>query len=289
MFKKIGKCWLNVGLDHLSPTQINKSLDGWFYEYVYRDQEWRRSRKPNAKMIAGNAAQYGWDRFFLKNIPQEQAIEDALNYFLKHKGTFIDDQKEMEQFQANFDAIPLVINNYIQAVKDIKIQNIETVNAEKYVELWIDGVQVPFTGRTDLETEKFFIEAKTKWQRRASKKDGSTTFHNIKAPASPDEYHARQVNFYKEATGKPGYLVYATPSDYKIFYTGETEQLGEEAQKETIATYERRAIKRQNLLELAMESSVTMTAKRYIEPNYKDINYYGYSDIDMKGVKQFYA
>ena len=80
-FKTIGKCWLDVGLNHLSPTQINKPLCGWWYEYVYKTQEWRRARKPNAKMIAGNSAQHGWDGYFLFNQSQDEAIAAGIQHY----------------------------------------------------------------------------------------------------------------------------------------------------------------------------------------------------------------
>ena len=289
-FKTIGKCWLDVGLNHLSPTQINKPLCGWWYEYVYKTQEWRRARKPNAKMIAGNSAQHGWDGYFLFNQSQDEAIAAGIQHYQKQKGLFINDEKEMKQFEVNLEAIPKVITNYIAALKDLEIKKVETVNSERYVELWIDGITVPYTGRTDMETKNFFIEAKTKWQRRSGKpkKDGTHSFINISAPKTPDAYHVNQVCFYKEATQKPGYLVYATPTDYKIYSSLEHEELGVEAQKQTIDNFFTKSKKRQNLLELSQKTTVEYVAKNYVEADLNNINYYGYNEDEITEVKRFY-
>ena len=157
-FKFVADYWLKHGLNHLSPTQKNKPLCGWWYEYVYKDQEWRRKKKPNAKMLAGVSAQIGWDSYALSNKSEEESVDLAVKDYLKRKGNFLDDEKEMKQFEVNLEAIPLVVKNYIQALNDLDIKKFKTINSERYVNLWMDGIEIPWTGRTDMETEEFFIE-----------------------------------------------------------------------------------------------------------------------------------
>ena len=39
--------------DHLSPTQLNKNIDQWFYDYCKLTAAERKKLKPNLKMIFG--------------------------------------------------------------------------------------------------------------------------------------------------------------------------------------------------------------------------------------------
>ncbi len=146
--------WLKHGLDHLSPTQKNKPLCAWWYEYVFKDQEWRRKKKPSAKMKAGISAQIGWDNYVLKDTSEDQSVDLAIKDYQKQKGFFIDDEKEMKQWEVNLEAIPAVVKNYIQALKDLDIKKHTTINAEHYVDLQMDGIEIPWIGRTDLETKE---------------------------------------------------------------------------------------------------------------------------------------
>ena len=59
MLIKIGKQWKhrkNGGCftaDHLSPSQLTKSPDQWFYDYCVLDEKDRKKRPPNMRMIFG--------------------------------------------------------------------------------------------------------------------------------------------------------------------------------------------------------------------------------------------
>ena len=59
MLIKIGKQWKHrkVGgcftADHLSPSQLTKSPDQWFYDYCVLDEKDRKKRPPNMRMIFG--------------------------------------------------------------------------------------------------------------------------------------------------------------------------------------------------------------------------------------------
>jgi hypothetical protein len=59
MLMKIGKEWKGIeeggcfSATHLSPSQINKPLDQWFYDYCVLDAASRKKLPPNMKMIFG--------------------------------------------------------------------------------------------------------------------------------------------------------------------------------------------------------------------------------------------
>jgi len=280
--------WLRHGLDHLSPTQLNKSLDNWFFEYVYKDQQWRRNKKPSSKMFAGISAQIGWDNYALFDKSKDESIDIAVEDYKKYKSQFIGDEKEMKQFEINLEDIPAVVKNYIQALDDLEIKKFATINSERNVDKWFDGIEVPITGKTDMETETFFIEAKTKWKRKSGKarKDGTFNYANIAAPTKPDPNHVKQISFYQEATKKPGYLIYATPSNYIIFNTKESEELAPHILESCLNNYKKTALVRQNLLKFSEDPKEI--AKNFIELDTTNINYYSYTDEELKEVRQFY-
>ncbi|MGI9572420.1 MAG: hypothetical protein ACR2L5_03740 [Candidatus Actinomarinaceae bacterium] len=288
-FNFVGEHWLKHGLNHLSPTQKNKPLCGWWYEYVYRDQEWRRKKKPNAKMFAGVSAQIGWDNFALFDKSIDESVDLAVKDYQKRKGTFIDDEKEMKQFEVNLEAIPATVKNYIQALKDLEIKRYKTINSERYVNHWMDGIDIPWTGRTDMETEEFFIEAKTKWQRRSGKprKDGSYNYGKVAIPQTPDKAHIDQVSFYRAATKKEGYLIYATPYEYKVFSTSQSSAISAEVGESCMKDFYRTALTRQNLVKLSDDAE--HIAKNFIQPDFNNIDYYGYTPEELEEVKNFYG
>ena len=59
MLIKIGKMWKHrkeggcFSADHLSPSQLTKSTDQWFYNYCVLDEKDRKKQPPNMKMIFG--------------------------------------------------------------------------------------------------------------------------------------------------------------------------------------------------------------------------------------------
>ena len=59
MLKKIGKEWTKkeeggmFTADHLSPSQLNKNIDQWFFDYCKLTAAERKKLKPNMKMIFG--------------------------------------------------------------------------------------------------------------------------------------------------------------------------------------------------------------------------------------------
>ena len=62
MLKKIGKEWTKkeeggmFTADHLSPSQLNKNIDQWFFDYCVLDEKERKAIPPNLKMIFGGIA-----------------------------------------------------------------------------------------------------------------------------------------------------------------------------------------------------------------------------------------
>ena len=59
MLIKIGKMWKHrkeggcFSADHLSPSQLTKSTDKWFYNFCVLDEKDRKKQPPNMKIIFG--------------------------------------------------------------------------------------------------------------------------------------------------------------------------------------------------------------------------------------------
>ena len=92
------------------------------------------------------------------------------------------------------------------------------------------------------------------------------------------------MSFYAAATKKPGYLIYATPYEYKVFSTDESSALTAETRESCMNDFYRTALTRQNLIKLSDDAEYV--AKNFIQPDFKNINYFGYSDAELDEVKK---
>jgi hypothetical protein len=80
MLKQIGKEFTtkNEGgmftATHMSPSQLNKNIDQWFYEYCVLTEQQRKKIKPNLKMIFGGIA----GRAFQDLITEKLTIDEVM-------------------------------------------------------------------------------------------------------------------------------------------------------------------------------------------------------------------
>ena len=98
--------------------------------------------------------------------------------------------------------------------------------------------------------------------------------------------HAKQVSFYNIATNqKPGVIVYASASDYSILNGENCDELTNDAHYENNLQLKHEALARQNLIKISDDVN---DIKKIITPNWKDINFYSYTEEELKEVKEFY-
>jgi hypothetical protein len=61
--------------DHLSPTQLNKNIDQWFYDYCKLTAAERKKLKPNMKMIFGGLVGQAMQDMIVHNLTLEQVLK----------------------------------------------------------------------------------------------------------------------------------------------------------------------------------------------------------------------
>ena len=61
--------------DHLSPSQLNKNIDQWFFDYCKLTAAERKKLKPNLKMIFGGLAGQGMQDMITENLTLEELMK----------------------------------------------------------------------------------------------------------------------------------------------------------------------------------------------------------------------
>jgi len=278
------------GLSHFSPSQLNKSMSSWFYEYVVKNEQWRRSKQPSAPMLAGNSFAVGYQAYLLENKHEDLAVRAAINDFKKQRKWLMGNPIQIENWEKCLDDMPDTVLNGIQALKDLGVKKYKDINCERNVDFYYDGVDVVTFGKIDVEVEPFFIEFKTKWSKRKKRpKKDEYYYQAVKCPTGIGQFemnHAKQVSFYNIATNKkPGMIVYASASDYSILNSDSCDELTNDAHDENNKQLRHEALARQNILKISDDVN---DIKKIITPNWKDINFYGYTNEELKEVKEFY-
>jgi len=278
------------GLTHFSPSQLNKSMSSWFYEYVVKDQDWRKRKAPTASLLAGNSFAVGYQAYALENKHEEVAVKAAINDYKKKRKYFLGNDVQIENWEKCLDDMPDTVLNGIQALKELEIKKYKDINCERNVEFYYDGVHVVTFGKIDLEVEPFYIEFKSKWSKRKKRpKKDEYYYQAVKCPTSIGQFemnHAKQVSFYNIATNqKPGVIVYASASDYSILNGENCDELTNDAHYENNLQLKHEALARQNLIKISDDVN---DIKKIITPNWKDINFYSYTEEELKEVKEFY-
>ena len=73
--KKIGKEWTSFSATHLSPSQLNKSIDQWFNDYCVLNEQQRKNIPANAKMIAGGLVGVAVQDRIVYNLTTKEVME----------------------------------------------------------------------------------------------------------------------------------------------------------------------------------------------------------------------
>ena len=75
MLKQIGKEWETFTADHLSPSQLSKSIDQWFNDYCVLTAAQRKALKPNMKMIFGGLAGQAFQDMIVYNLTLDEVMK----------------------------------------------------------------------------------------------------------------------------------------------------------------------------------------------------------------------
>tara|TARA_B100000927_G_scaffold162692_1_gene131080 strand:+ start:8582 stop:9508 length:927 start_codon:yes stop_codon:yes gene_type:complete len=242
--------FLEIGIDHYSPTQLNCSMANWAYKYAVLNQESRRSLKHNVKMyfgvVIGELCQlcfcdelWSFKSKVAKNKDKyslDRALE-SLDAHMKKYEPYDDADKEL--YEGIKDTAPDMMRNAYNGWKTLNLKS--PVVGERNVRLKFTYVNC--LGRTDGDDKLMLIEQKCKIpQLNRPKKDGTRSVKHIALPdEEPQLSHARQTAFYHFATGKKPHLMYANAKEYKIFDPSNCQLLTKDAMEEHLEHYKRMA------------------------------------------------
>lgn len=252
--KKLPTWIKHYGLNHHSPSQLNKIDGAWCYEYLHLTQEQRRKLPGNAKMYAGvqmgTAGQLAFGNYEWQGSKKIE-IKKQRNIFEKILETFNaylpNDEKDRNQHDVNRKGLTLTFENLKKAFDEVGLN--DPIECERTVWLNLPKCQLPCIGRIDFEDQKNFIELKTKWRYSRKRKDGTITYplYGIKNDISAE--YLLQCAFYHLATGKKPHLVIVSEEEYKIFSPDNCEVLKPKNLKKILNKMAMIALRRERLME----------------------------------------
>jgi len=253
--KKLPTWIKHYGLNHHSPSQLNKIDGAWSYEYLYLTQEQRRKLPGNSKMFAGvqmgSAGQmtigdFEWHGTKKLEIKKHKSIFDKV---LENFNAYLPvDEQDGNQHNINRKGLSLTYEQMKTAFKEVGLK--APVGCERTVSMNLPGCQLPCIGRMDYEDQDNFIELKTKWRFRKKGKLGaapSYPLYGIKKDISPE--FLLQVAFYAVATGKKPHLVIVNEKEFKIFNQNNMEAFQPNNLKKIVSKMAMVALRRERLME----------------------------------------
>tara|TARA_R100001082_G_scaffold108681_1_gene84335 strand:- start:2272 stop:3210 length:939 start_codon:yes stop_codon:yes gene_type:complete len=295
-------------IDHFSPSQDAKPLDNWFYEYCVNTQAWRRNKKPNPNMKAGNSVQgdtnrtittqdgtevtlepFGLGGWVFNNFTEKQAIDSAVQHFKEQ--CILHDWQDKDKVHADevLERIPLCIKNSIKAFLEFGIKKLKNLTTEKYVSYKHDNIDITTIGRMDIGSDTHVIEFKTRWfQSVVSKKTNKIGFRSASIPATPMYSHNQQVAFYNKATDLIPVIIYASGNkedDYAIFTPENCDALTNIGLSKFITHSRSIQLARQNLLKVSDDPEVIAA---HIQPDFDHYMWRDYKPEDLEEVKSLW-
>lgn len=254
-----------VFIDHFSPSQLEKPLANWAFEYVFLGHR-RRDIAVGAPAPAGGAAHDAIQEIICDGVDPEDAIAKAEQRMMEHVAKDELDGYKKERYIADMGSM---VGNGVEAMS-----HFGNIDATKEQVLGYDAdhrLDIPIIGYADFCSSNRIIELKTKWARAGAKrKDGSRGFSVPMAPKKPDAAHVRQVAFYYAASGKLPSIVYISANDYVIFNQDNCEELTVPALQRAMEQLLMNAIVRQNLLKISNDPNVLVW---YMQPDWTDFRW----------------
>jgi hypothetical protein len=258
--KRDGEVWL----EHFSPSQIEKPLANWVFDYVYLGGR-RRDIRVGAPAPAGGAAHDAIQEVICDGTDIDDAIAGAESRLLDHASRDELDEQKKQRYIADMGKM---VNNGVEAMAHFG--NIDATK-EQVLGYEHPRLDIPIIGYADFCSSDCIIELKTKWARAgAVRKDGSRGFSVPTAPKRPDAAHVRQVAFYYAASGKLPSIVYISANDYVIFNSENCEELSVPNLQRGMEQLLMGAIVRQNLLKISNDPEVLAW---YVQPDWNDFRW----------------
>ena len=287
--------FLELGIDHYSPTQMNMPLAVWAYKYVALDQEQRRKLKTNINMFFGTTIGAITQMMFCdeiwtyssnkvennKKLSWDQALELCHEEFARYEPW---DDKDKEKYEAAKDLAPAFLKNSYEGWKSLNLK--KKVIAERNVTLPL--AHISMLGRIDGEDDLMLLEQKCKMPKlNPVKKDGTRSVSTVKIPEQPQIEHVRQTSFYHFASGqKRPFLLYVNDKEYKIFDSANCDLLTADAMAEHMEYYRQQARLRDRHI-MASNCSVKKLLSN-MDPDFEHAFYWDIGDDQKKLAQEAY-
>ena len=238
-----------AGIEHFSPSQLNRPTANWVFEYVYLSKDQRRTITVGENAAYGTAVHGGIQSVLCAGNDVNTAVEHAVMEFDFHPADENAD-KRVHYRDLIGTAIELGIEELASWSKS---------EAEMRIEWQPEGLAVPIMGFVDM-SQPFrgrLLEMKTKAPRQgAVKKDGTRGWVKAPTPKDPEWSHIQQCAVYHKATGLEPNIAYISDHTVTVFTPENCEKLQEQAIEFAAEQLRQKALKRQNLLKISTDPKV---------------------------------
>ncbi len=254
-----------IVIDHFSPSQLEKPLCLWSFQYLHL-KERRRDMPVGAPAPAGGALHDCLQAIVCDGANEAESINAAIFRLRSHKPR---DELDAAKVERYIEDIPAMVEVGLDCLRTtFKAQGQIKATQEKVLGFEHPKLDVPIIGYADLVTEQSVIEIKTKWAKAgAIKKDGTRGFSVPSMPKHPDAAHVRQVAFYEACTGLTPTIVYISARDWCAFGRQNCDAMQPDRLKDAMDYLLQAAIVRQNLLKISNDPKVLAG---YIQPTFTD-------------------
>jgi len=230
-----------LGLDHFSPSQLQKPLAVWMFQYVALTKEDRRNMKVGYPAIYGTAVHSGTQHFLCDGLVFEDAVEMAMTSFDLRQVKETDEERNT----AYREKIEPAIQQGIELIGD----SFDKSESEKPIRLELPEVALPIIGFVDFLKDNLLCEFKTKIGRmNPPKKDGTRSLGKAQIPNEPQQNHVEQVAIYSKATGAIPSIAYVAHDRAVRFDPFNCEALRADNIDKALERVRQKALKRQNLI-----------------------------------------
>ena len=259
----------SVGVYHFSPSQLNRPLANWMFEYVYLSKEKRREIVVGENAAFGTAVHTVIQAVTCHGQDINEAVEEAMTGYDFHPANFSQDKRD--KFR---ELIPAAATVGIDLLSPL----FAGAQEERKIELTLDGVLVPVMGYVDLFKDGSLAEIKTKAPRQgAVKKDGTRGWTKASLPKEPAWEHVLQAAVYWKATGATPNIAYVSSDDGVIYNPDNCDKMSEDVLNFAIDEIRRKAITRQNLLAVSTDPKVLAGL---MEPDFNHPFYWGHQFVN---------
>lgn len=259
----------SVGVYHFSPSQLNRPLANWMFEYVYLSKEKRREIVVGENAAFGTAVHTVIQAVTCHGQDIDEAVEEAMTGYDFHPANFSQDKRD--KFR---ELIPAAATVGIDLLSPL----FAGAQEERKIELTLDGVLVPVMGYVDLFKDGSLAEIKTKAPRQgAVKKDGTRGWTKASLPKEPAWEHIMQAAVYWKATGATPNIAYVSSDDGVIYNPDNCDKMSDDVLNFAIEEIRRKAITRQNLLAVSTDPKVLAGL---MEPDFNHPFYWGHQFVN---------